>query len=603
MKQLLLLLLLTLLLSLTAAAEKQIYVPFEETSDEVLYVPDQFVVKFRSITGNHIPLAAKGEVMTGIPSIDQLSRRYGVVGIEEEFPGAVAEPGYPDLTGYRIITYRGAQPLEEVISAYAADPNVESAEPIAMHPVYDLVPNDYYFAGQADPWNQYGLSNAADHDMDAPCAWGINPGSTNTVVAVLDGGVRYYHKDLGGASWPTTSGNIWKNLDEINGNVIDDDGNGFVDDWIGWDFVTGVTRCKKGEDCTTADNDPRDFGGHGTHCAGIVGALTNNAIGVAGTAGGWGNGTSTSVGNGVKIMCLRIGWTATSGMGYVRMDFAAQAFYYAANNGAHVASCSWGSSNTSGLGAAVDYAIARGVTVVHAAGNSNNSTADYLGTRTDVLNVAATDKNDLKASFSSYGTWVDVSAAGVDIVSTYHYSADPTPDYFAVMSGTSMATPYVAGLAGLVKSQYPSYGWADVYNRIKTTTDNIDALNPSYAGLLGTGRINACRALGGTPAPKETSEMPLLPAEFHLYQNYPNPFNLGTTISFYLPEKSKVNITIYNILGATVRTLIADELEAGSHAITWDGTNAGGEVVATGTYIYRMTTDNGAMSRKMTLLK
>jgi subtilisin family serine protease len=330
--------------------------------------------------------------------------------------------------------------------------------------------------------------------------------------------------------------------------------------------------------------------------------MTNNAIGVTGVAGGWGNGTSSSIGNGSKIMCLRIGWLATSGIGYVRMDFAAQASYYAANKGAHIASCSWGSSNTSGLGAAIDYAISKGMVVVHAAGNSNNQTQDYLATRSDVIDVAATDKNDLKASFSSYGSWVDVSAPGVDIVSTYHNYNDPTPDYFAVMSGTSMACPYVAGLAALIKSQYPSYGWLDIHNRIEATADNIDALNPSYAGLLGTGRINACRAIGGSPSPKEIYSEPI-PAQLSLYQNYPNPFNLGTSVSFYLPEKCNIELNVYNILGEKVKTLALGEFVAGSHAVTWDGRNDDGSVVASGVYFYKLKGDNQTLTKKMTLLK
>jgi subtilisin family serine protease len=522
--------------------------------------------------------------------------------MEEEFPGATIEPGLPDMTGYRIVTFGGNNTLDEVISAYAACPYVESVEPIGIHPLYDVTPNDYYFAGQADPWNQWGMSNVSDHDIDAPCAWQINAGSPSVTVAVLDGGVRYYHKDLGGSAWPTTSGNIWINPGEIKGNGIDDDGNGYVDDWIGWDWVTGVKGCKKGEDCSTADNDPKDFGGHGTHCAGIVAAMTNNAIGVTGVAGGWGNGTSGSVGNGSKIMCLRIGWLSTGGVGYVRMDFAAQAFYYAANKGAKVASCSWGSSNTSGLGAAIDYAVSKGVLVVHAAGNSNNETQDYLATRADVVDVAATDKNDLKASFSSYGTWVDVSAPGVDIVSTYHNYSDPANDYFAVMSGTSMAAPMVSGLAALIKSQYPTYTWLDIHSRLESTTDNIDALNPTYAGKLGTGRVNACRAIGGNPVPKDTPELSV-PRELSLYQNYPNPFNLGTNISFYLPQRSQVSLSIYNILGEKVKTLISGDIAAGSHAITWDGTNDAGSVVGTGIYLYKMTAGDKSVTKKMSLLK
>ncbi len=587
----------------SAIAENEVYIPFQENLGEMTYVPNQFIVKLKPEIGNNIPMAYKGGAVTGIRSLDELGRKFGVISIEEQFPEAQNMPGGLELSKYRIVTYGGSQTLDEVISSYAADRHIESVEPIGIHPVYDIVPNDYYFAGQADPWNQWGMSNVADHDIDAPCAWGINAGSTGVTVAVLDGGVRYYHKDLGGANWPTTSGNIWKNAGDIPGNGIDDDANGYVDDWIGWDFVTGVTKCKKGEDCSTADNDPKDFGGHGTHCAGIVAAMTNNSIGVTGVAGGWGDGTSSSVGNGSKIMCLRIGWLATSGIGYVRMDFAAQAFYYAANKGANVASCSWGSSNSGGLGAAVDYAISKGVLIVHAAGNSNNQTQDYLATRADVVDVAATDKNDLKASFSSYGTWVDVSAPGVDIVSTYHNYSDPANDYFAVMSGTSMACPNVAGLAALIKSQYPAYGWFEIHNRLEATTDNIDALNPTYAGLLGTGRINSCRAIGGTPSPKETYSGGAMPFGFKLFQNYPNPFNPGTSISFYLVEKSAVDLTIYNLLGEKVKTIVCGDLCAGSHSVTWDGTAESGSVAASGVYFYKLTAGNQSLTKKMTLLK
>jgi len=602
MKKLLMLFIFSLFLVSSVWAGEGTNVVFDNQSGEIQYVPNQFVVKLRSDLGNVQPSLAKGFVQTGLSSFDVLNERYGVLAMEKEFPGAEAEPGVPDLSKYYVVTFSGSHRLEEVISAYSALPDVDHLEPIGIHPLYDIYPNDYYFQGQADPWNQWGLHNANDHDIDAPCAWGINPGSTNVKMAILDSGVRYYHKDLGGSSWSTTTGNIWINPNEIKGNKKDDDGNGLKDDWMGWDWVTGVTGCMRGEDCKTADNDPKDFAGHGTHVAGITSAMTNNSRGVAGVAGGWGDGTTGSIGNGSKIMCLRIGWLASNGYGYVNMGFAASALYYAANKGATVANCSWGSSNTGGFGAAVDYAISKGVLICHAAGNSNNEVADYLGSRTDVMNVAATDKNDVKASFSSFGTWVDVSAPGVDIVSTYHNYQDAANDYVAVMSGTSMSTPFVTGEAALVKSQYPSYTWLDIYNRIKNTTDNIDALNPGYAGKLGTGRINACRALGGTPSPKAIAEASL-PEKFNLFQNYPNPFNLATNISFYISVKSEVNLTIYNILGEKVKIVANGVFEAGNHTLTWNGKNESGSVVASGVYFYKLNAGNNVITKKMSLLK
>ena len=156
---------------------------------------------------------------------------------------------------------------------------------------------------------------------------------------------------------------------------------------------------------------------------------------------------------------------------------------------------SWGSSNTGGLGTAVTYFINAGGLVFKAAGNSNNQTADYLCSRTDVYSVAATDQADKKASFSSYGTWVDISAPGVSIYSTYHNHALPANDYVASLSGTSMATPLVASVAAAVWSKHPDWNRTQVWDTVKNNVDDISALNPSFAGKLGAGRVNLQKAL------------------------------------------------------------------------------------------------------------
>lgn len=472
------------------------------------FVADAFIVRFDPLTTRIIEAMQRLELnTTGIGSLDALGRQFGVSDLRPQFPGAdpavAVQRNLPDLSSHYVVTFDQTRAgVNAAMQAFAANPHVVAVEPIGVHPVY-VVPNDGTFG------NQWHLNQTNDKDMDAPEAWDIHTGSSSVIVAVLDTGVRYYHRDLGGsgasASNPTgTNGNIWLNLAEKNGaSGIDDDGNGFVDDWVGWDFVSGVTGCWSGEDCSGSDNDPRDFNGHGTHCAGNVSAINNNGYATASPAGGWGAGSLQATGNGVKVMCMRIGWSGSQfgqEVGFVRMDFAASALYYAANNGARIASCSWGSSNSGGVAAATDYFLASGGLIFKAAGNSNNQTADYLCSRADVYCVAATNQSDQKASFSSYGTWVDISAPGVAIWSSYHVHSDPNPDYVAALDGTSMATPLTAGAAALVWSANLSWSNSQVWTRLRDTTDNIDALNPSYVGKLGSGRVNLFAALQ-TPPP------------------------------------------------------------------------------------------------------
>jgi len=471
------------------------------------YVPDRLIVVMQPDVGRLNPhLSASAVVHIGEAEFDKVADRFTVTNIRKQFPGS--EPGALSRTAglanyYKIDIASGT--LEEALKAFGDLPMVERVEPIGIHAMY-ATPSDFYYSYQ---WH---LNQTNDHDIDAPEAWDIETGSTNTIVAILDSGTRYYHPDLGGVnaspSNPGASrGNMWINTTELNGSSgVDDDGNGYVDDWIGYDFIQSTTSCWSGEDCGTKDNDPRDFNGHGTHTSGVFGMITNDGYGMCGVAGGWGNGNQTEYGNGVKIMACRMGYSYNylgQEYGVVLMDAAAEAFYYAANNGAKIASCSWGSSNSGGIGAAATYFLNAGGVICVAAGNDGAETSpDYLNGRGDCISVAATNESDNGASFTTYGTWVDICAPGNNIYSTYHDHYDPNTNYWAAMGGTSMATPMVAGVCALIWSQNPSWTATQVRTQLYGSVDNIDAyLSSKYIGKMGAGRINAYNAVNTGPPP------------------------------------------------------------------------------------------------------
>ncbi|HUU46622.1 MAG TPA: S8 family serine peptidase, partial [Acidobacteriota bacterium] len=217
-----------------------------------------------------------------------------------------------------------------------------------------------------------------------------------------------------------------------------------------------------------------------------------------GVAGGYSNGTATGTANGVKLMCLRIGWQAKDGYGYVRMDFAAEAVQYAVlkkwdGHNVVALNCSWGTSSTGGFAAAVDLALANDIMIIHAAGNGGNDTPDYLGGKAGVMNVAATDSNDVRCSFSDYGDWVDLAAPGDDIMTTYHSFDDPDYDYVVVIGGTSFSSPLTCGVAALLESLDPTLTGPEKFDIIVSTGDDIGSQN---VGL----RLNARNALDAVGA-------------------------------------------------------------------------------------------------------
>jgi len=482
------------------------------------YVSDRIVVNFDPAAASMMDKRAFPQGRTGIPTFDQLAERLGAHFIRAQFPGAQRKTyrgRVIDLSGWHKIEFANKVDVTAVVEAFKRIPGVIDAQPISIHTVYKEPIEQFY------DW-QWHLPK-----IQAPEAWDTATGNPEIIVAILDTGVRYFQKDLGGADASYSNpniigGNMWINTTEKEGVAgEDDDENGYVDDWIGWDFVERTQDSffiycypndflelgEEGEDCDMADNDPRDFNGHGTHCAGIASAMNHNAEAVASIAGGWGDGTLEQFGNGVKIMPLRIGWSAVYlgllEVGLVTMDYAAEALYYAAENGARIASCSWGSANDGGIAAAIDAFLASGGLIFKAAGNDGSETQDYMCEREDIIKVAATDPDDCIAYFSNYGAWVDVCAPGVEIWSLYHFHYDPEQDYVTAMDGTSMAAPLAAGVAALIWSQNPDLKASQVRQILYESADPLDSLpcNAPYAGKLGGGRINAYKALNTEPPP------------------------------------------------------------------------------------------------------
>jgi len=406
-------------------------------------------------------------------------------GILADFPAARVEPLYPtlrrvtvpDLSLSYVLTFDHTLDMEVLAAMFEATGQVEYAEPDYIMPV-TRTPNDPY-VGQ-----QYTMSR-----VDAIEAWDLipaNPSNPDMVIAIIDSGVDWNHPDLINRIWcnpeedldgddvvpatGTTPG------EESERDGVDQDGNGLVDDFYGWDWVS-TTGCATGEDCTTPDNNPMDFDGHGTHCSGIAAAQTNNGVGVASIA--WDS----------RVMCLRAGYHASDGNGYVIQTAAASAIYYAIEEGAKIISMSFGGSGTIRTPATAAYNS--GLLCFHAAGNDNVNTQDQLDRASGMISVAATESNDCKADYSNYGDWIDVSAPGSAIMSTYFNNT------YSSLYGTSMACPNAASCAALLWWMNPELSNGEVRSRLLGTVDNIytASCNSSYAGQLGTGRINAYKAL------------------------------------------------------------------------------------------------------------
>ncbi len=471
--------------------------------------PKPFIIKGRVTiqfeddveTGNY--RQAFGKANFNIPTLDALIEQFEIHSAEAIFTSKIVRPAVnsrvPDVTRYWELHFPEEIEVSDVIKAFLQNPHVRAAEEVWAMPIA-ATPNDPSWASQ---WHM----EPPGPDPNFYTAWDNETGSDSLIFADVDTGVLYRHPDLAGNIWVNPgedmdNDGVVYDPDDLNG--VDNDGNGKIDDLIGWDFFQFDFSLIAGEDQDGPDSDPKDYNGHGTHIAGIVAAMNNNAVGVTGGVGGWYGGNRAF--RGVRIMCLRVGGTGTDGNGYVSSNKCGDAILYAANNGASVINCSWGSSATGPMIAGMAAATAAGVSVFHAAGNDNQNAPSYLDLLgDDVVTVAATTSSDAKWSSSNWGAEVDVSAPGANILSTVSF-VPYVPGYQSYF-GTSMSAPNAGAVALLIKSMMPSLSREQIDSILIATTDNIDAINPAWVGLIGSGRVDADNAENALACARFTADV------------------------------------------------------------------------------------------------
>lgn len=383
----------------------------------------------------------------------------------------------PDINNIYLIKTKLNADMKNMVKAYKNHPCVLYAEPNYKVKT-QAVPNDPYYSS-SNSWGQgygdlWGLKN-----MKTTLAWDLTQGE-NALVAVVDTGIDYTHPDI--------TANLWINAGEIPNNGVDDDNNGIVDDYYGCHYLEGQVY-----------GDPRDDNGHGTHVAGTIAAVGNNNLGIIGVA--------------PKAKIIAAKGLDREGSGYI-VDLA-NCINYVVNQGADVINNSWGGSGNSQLiEDAIKNALAKGCVVVVAAGNSNANTANFFPANVDgVIAVAASDQNDQKCFFSNWGEKVDVAAPGgngndnpYNILSLLASNSLMEEEYkeliignnYLRIAGTSMAAPHISAVCALVISKYPMLTNKQVRVRIMQTTDCFPTPPPQK---IGTGRVNAYRALTEQPGP------------------------------------------------------------------------------------------------------
>ena len=369
--------------------------------------------------------------------------------------GAQIIESFPAL-GWQRVKIPAGMSVDEAIASYRKFDGVVAVQPNFYYRL-QLTPNDVDYTGGL----LYGLNK-----ISAPAAWDLSTGSSSVVVANIDTGIRYTHDDL--------AANIWTNSGETPNNSIDDDGNGFVDDFYGWDFRYN-------------DSDPLDQNGHGTHTSGTIGAVGNNMIGVVGV-----NWT-------VKLMAIKIYSPAGTDTTSAMLIAAYQYVLLMKNRGVNIrvtnnsyGGCLEACGYDQATKDAIDALGNAGILNVFAAGNSgtnNDVTPHYPSNYTSPSILAVGGSNSVDARVYNYGlVSVDLAAPGVGIRSTTWGSNSS----YGSLSGTSMATPHVAGSAALLSAHNPALSPASLKATLMNTVDVL----PVFIGFNRTGgRLNVGNAL------------------------------------------------------------------------------------------------------------
>jgi len=429
-----------------------------------VYYKDKIFLKVKEEVGLRLPKYSGNQKMSNYPILGKVADEYKVEAVYHPFP-KVKNSTF--VNTYQV-NIDPESDIDELIATLQADPNVEYAEKIPVETLF-FDPND----PAENAGEQWHLAT-----MDALAAWDLSLGDEDVVVAVVDDAVKITHEDL--------TNSKWVNPGEIAGNGIDDDDNGYIDDINGWDVADNDNNPNPPSTATASAFS------HGTHVAGLVGATTNNSKGVA------------AIGGGVSIMAVKCTANNTSNTSVISHGWAG--FQYAMGSGADIINISWGGTGSSfTYQALINAAHNAGITIVAAAGNSSTNTQFYPAAYDNVIAVGATTSTDAKASFSNYGTWIDVAAPGSSLKSCVATSNTA----YGYKSGTSMASPVTAGLCALLLSYEPTLDTEDILACLTSTAEPVVG-----STSLGAGRINANAAMlcaapasCSTPYELETSNL------------------------------------------------------------------------------------------------
>jgi serine protease len=560
-----LLLLAAVMVAVSISGFKDVYSPKYKMANDVviqrndgaLYLKGIMNFKFKNDVTN---VSSKS---FNIAKLDNLLSKYTVNKLEQRHP----------LKQNISKRMKGDDQLARIFSVYYSadrDPS-ELAEEIFNQnkDLLDWAEPDYVYTADFTPndpqiGNQYHIPKIA-----AYTAWNVTQGDTNVVIGMVDTGSDLDHPDL--------AANIKYNYAENPTNGVDDDNNGYIDDYRGWDFAGADYHA------LSEDNNPNittSYCEHGSHTSGCASEVTNNGVSGAG------------IGFKCKLLISKHGAdndNTGSGSSYLYRTDAGIVYLY--QNGVKVINCSFGGTTSSGYTQLViNNAWDAGVVMCASAGNDGSNVPRYPASYTNVVSVASTDNTDHKSWFSNYHSTVDVCAPGSSIYSTVWNNS------YASWDGTSMSSPICAGTVALIFSKYPAYTPAQVTTRLFNGCDNIYGVNPSYVGLLGAGRINAYNSVQVLSSINPNGND--VPKNFTLGQNYPNPFNPVTKINFSVPKASNVKLTVYDMTGKEVETIVNETKAAGNYTANFNAM-----VLSSGAYFYKLTAGSYSDVKKMMVLK